>query len=121
MSVTNHISACLPSYANGPALGTLEHARMVLESCEQKLADTLEAYYNLDRRYEWLLANKDAHPDPQEREKMNQSSRSICLELATYKRDWGPQARMGVRFWEDEVKRLEQAARTAEAGKGAGK
>jgi hypothetical protein len=29
--------------------------------------------------------------------------------------------RMGVRFWEDEVKRLEQAARTAEAGKGSGK
>jgi len=120
MSGPTQISACLPSYTSGPALGTLEHARMVLASCEQKLADTLEAYHKLDRRYEWLLANKDAHPDPQEREKMNQSSRSVCLELATYKRDWGPQARMGVRFWEDEVRRLEQAARTAEAGKGAG-
>lgn len=100
------IGTYLPSFMSGPAIGTLDHARMVLETCQQRLSDTLEAYYKLDKRYEWLLANKDAHPDPQERERMNQNCRSVGHEVATYKRDWGPQARAGVRFWEDEVERL---------------
>ncbi len=106
MSDAVTIGTYLPSFMAGPAIGTLDHARIVLETCQQRLADTLEAYYKLDKRYEWLLANKDAHPDPQERERMNQHCRSVGHEVATYKRDWGPQARMAVRFWEEEVARL---------------
>lgn len=108
MSEPAPIGTYLPSFLSGPAIGSLAHARMVLETMQQKLADTLEAYYKLDKRYEWLLANKDVHPDPQERERMNQNCRSIGYEIATYKRDWGPQARAGVRFWEEEVARLEK-------------
>jgi len=105
--------------ATCPPIGSLGHARLVLSIMEHRMAATLEHYYRIDKRYAWAIGAQDSLPDPAEREKEKVLVRELAHEVREYKQSWGPQAREGVRFWEQEVKRMEHAARTAEAGKGA--